>query len=203
VATIDRAVDLLGIELIKGFALVVCVFSSVERLGIANFSIERARHHSLATAKLAKRVMIDQSRGDQAFAAGLVHDLGQIVLAIGLPAEYAAVIREARASSRPLDSVERERLGANHADVGAYLLGVWGLPAPLIAAVAYHHTPSLSPPGDRDLLAAVHIADALIDGSFENERAAHSDIPLDFAFLSSTATPIEPERWRQLVADAL
>jgi len=74
--------------------------------------------------------------------AAMLHDIGQLVLMHRLPADYADVLAEAR--ERPLVQVERERLGATHAEVGAYLLGLWGLPEPIVWAVARHHA---TPPG--------------------------------------------------------
>ena len=63
---------------------------------------------------------------DQCFLAGLLHDVGQLVLAVGLPDEYARIIAQARQKNLPVWQVEQEMFGASHADVGAYLLGALG-----------------------------------------------------------------------------
>ena len=77
------------------------------------------------------------------FSAGLLHDVGQLILATGLPEEYAAVLQGAKDQGRPVWQVEQEHFGATHADVGAYLLALWGLPNPIVEAVAMHHCPAV------------------------------------------------------------
>ena len=102
-----------------------------------------------------------------------------------MPDRFAAVVRAARDSGRPFHEVERELLGVTHAEVGAYLLGVWGLPFTIVEAVAYHHTPGLVTDGERDVLAAVHVADALIDFACAEESGRPTTDLLDVNFVES------------------
>jgi HD-like signal output (HDOD) protein/ActR/RegA family two-component response regulator len=81
---------------------------------------------------------VDAESGE-AFAAGLLHDVGKLVLAMAMPDRYADVLRRAHDSGRPLYEVEKELLGATHAEAGAYLLALWGLPVPVVEAIAAHH----------------------------------------------------------------
>lgn len=104
------------------------------------------------------------SVGDAVFAAALLHDLGQIVLAQGLTGEYRRVLEEARRRGAPLSEVEAELLGATHGDVGACLLGLWGLPEPVVEIVRYHHAPERAPAPLGEAAAAVCFAEAVLAG---------------------------------------
>lgn len=157
------AVAVLGIETIKSLALCLQVFSQSDVAREAGLSLEILWEHSVLVAKFARQMTLKQT-GDtllasDAFTAGLLHDVGRIVLASNLPREYAAVIASARENSRPLHEEETAQLGVNHAQVGAYLLGVWGLPVELVEATAGHHAPGQTAFAcEFSLLAAVHAA---------------------------------------------
>jgi HD-like signal output (HDOD) protein len=90
-----------------------------------------------------------------------MHDLGKIVLACNFSHEYEGVQNTAKQHSRSLWSVEKEVFGAGHADIGAYLLGLWGLPPEVCEAAAWHHQPLRSTSEEFTVLTAVHVANAL------------------------------------------
>lgn len=119
-----------------------------------------------------------------------MHDVGQIVIALGMPAEYSAIERETASTGRAKHLLEKERLGVSHAEVGAYLLGVWGLPFSIVEAVAYHHHPDAIREGPCDTLAALHVADALVSGEASE---------LDQEFLSRTGFAEKLPAWQTVV----
>src|SRR5262249_48295770 len=94
-------------------------------------------------------------------------DIGKLLLAANLPAEYSQMIEQAQRRHLTLREVEFEILGTTHAEVGACLLGTWGLPLPILEAIAWHHLPQLSEDRTFSLLTAVHVADAM-----DREKAA-------------------------------
>jgi HD-like signal output (HDOD) protein len=99
-----------------------------------------------------------------AFTAGIVHEIGRMVIARGMPSRCAQIVKEARARKVSEAIVEKEMLGVTHAEIGAYLLGVWGLPFSIVEAVAFHHEPpKQNVPAS--LGVALQIADAVIDGA--------------------------------------
>ena len=136
-------------------------------------SVEEVWTHSNHTATQAKKIaaMLHASEQikDDAFTAGLLHDIGKLILASRFPKEYTAVIKGATESSKPLWAEEREIFSATHAEVGAYLLSIWGLPNLVIDAVAYHHNPTAITEEGFSALTAVHAANAL-----ENLAASHT-----------------------------
>jgi HD-like signal output (HDOD) protein len=195
IASIQQAVMYLGIELLKGLALTGNVFGTMGKLAIEGFSLEALQTRSLRTACLAKRFVEDPRKAEEAFTAALVADVGQIIIAMGLRKGYQDVLRQARDTGRPLHQVELETLGITHAEVGAYLLGVWNLPFPIIEGVAYHHRPNALGDGPCEMLAALHAADALVDppaGSVEPE--------LDHAFFERAALTERLVDWRRIAA---
>ena len=110
---------------------------------------------STAARSIALSQAGDRVLADEAFAAGLFHDVGQLVLASVLRDFYDDIVRRATFSGKPLWKIERELIGSTHAEVGAFLLGLWGLPDPVLNAVMWHHDPA-----DGDVVqVAVHAAE--------------------------------------------
>src|SRR5688572_33331562 len=131
---------------------------------VRGFSLEALWTHSLATATAAHRIAIceelDKDQVAAAFLAGMLHDIGKLVLAMGVPDEYARVLEMAKGrhgSERELETLE---LQAAHTDVGAYLVGLWGLPNTIAEAIAFHEDPSHCV-GPFGLPGIVHVADRI------------------------------------------
>lgn len=93
-----------------------------------------------------------------AFTGGVLHDIGQDALALAAPEAYSEVVRRTKAGEATLLEAEQAVLGTDHARAGAFLLGLWGLPQPLVDLVAYHHQPAMGGTGGVTPLAAVHVA---------------------------------------------
>jgi HD-like signal output (HDOD) protein len=200
ITSIQQAVTYLGVELLKGLLLTARVFALMDVSRVPGFSLERLQQHSLLTARVARRLVPNPGDRDEAFTAAILHDVGQVILALGVPDRFADALRVARETGRPLDEVEREILAVSHSEVGAYLLGVWGLPFPILEAIAYHHQPHRVTAGSRDVLAAVHVADVLIEASPGAGGEDASAERLDMAFLESAGWAPDLPRWREIVA---
>ncbi|WP_233148206.1 response regulator [Rhodopirellula sp. MGV] len=161
----EHAVSLLGLNVIRPLVLTAKAFSQFENLDMRGFKLQHLIDHSLTVAMLAKRIAETESSDahlvDDAFIAGMVHDVGKLVLAHNLPSEYMEVVATADRAGLPLHVVEQQTFNASHAEVGAHLLGLWGLPNPIVEAVAFHHRPSKSMNPAFSPLTAVYIADHL------------------------------------------
>jgi HD-like signal output (HDOD) protein len=195
--SIREAVQYLGADILKGLALGGQVFGTAKIKPFEGFSLEGLQQHSLHTARMARRLVGGQRGLDDVFTAAIVHDVGQIVLAAGQREQFAEVRRRARAERRAYHEVEQEAFGASHAGVGAYLLGMWGLPFPIVEAAAYHHTPRLVPAGERRLLAAVHLADALVSAADPDAAAPGAEHRLDIGFLDACGIAPNLVQWMQ------
>ncbi len=172
-----EAVRYLGIETIKGLVLSLHLFEELKPPDLEGFSVERLWEHSFQVARAAKRIAWrethDPAVSDGAFTSGLLHDAGRLVLATSMPERYGRVLGNARQGGKLLWEAELGSLGTSHAEVGAYLLGIWGLPQDIVEAAALHHSPSRSLPSGGGFLplTAVHVAEVLLQDPEETGLA--------------------------------
>lgn len=204
VASARQAVAWLGVELLKALALSVHAFGALPAPAFKGFSLEQLQQHSLLTARLGRQLVGgDVKRAGEVFTAAVVHDIGKLILAVGMPERFSEVLQTYAATSRPLHVIEYELLQVTHAEVGGYLLGVWGLPLSIVEAVAFHHAPSQVAGRDLATLAAVHIADALLEAE-QNERVdPQREGKLDAAFVERAGLTAKLEGWRGLARATL
>ena len=187
VRSIEEAVLRVGVD---GVRDVVFALSLLRAFKPLHFDYHTFWRHSLG---VAQTVLVLQQRAanlatpiPEAYAAGLLHDIGMLVLDRTLGAGYGTVLANAREQARPLFLVERETFGTDHADVGGRLLEVWRMPTPLTQAVSGHHDPVAA-----DTMAAhlVHLADCIC-----NQHAVHHGTAY------RPAAPV-PEVWEELGLD--
>ncbi|WP_045221079.1 response regulator [Desulfonatronum thioautotrophicum] len=164
----SQAVNLLGTETLKALVLHIQIFSQYQPKKCPHFSLARLSRHSLMTATLAKRICVTESVSreiqDEAFLAGILHDVGKLIFAVNFPEVYDEMLEMVGTRNMSLGAVEREVLGAGHAQLGAYLLGLWGMAEPVVEAIAFHHEPARSTTTHFTPLTALHGANALIIG---------------------------------------
>ena len=205
VADVGRAGALLGLDRIMALVLGQGIFSGGEVPKVPGFSLEALWSHSIATATAAHRIAIDEKFDkDQvaaAFMAGMLHDIGKLVLAMGVPAEYARVLEMSKGrhgSERELETLE---LQAAHTDVGAYLVGLWGLPNTIAEAIAFHEDPSQAG-GNFGLPGIVHVADRIAHHpDIADPRSP--DLQLNFEYLERHQRLERWNDWRTLSAAAI
>lgn len=168
--TIQEAVVRLGIGMIKSLILSIEVFQNAQSFNsVPGFSIDEMQKHALVTATLAKKLLNDQSIADDVFMAALLHDIGKLVMLSVLPEQFEAVLRLAESNDMSFYLAEQELMGLSHAEIGGYLLGVWGLPYSIVEAVANHHDPTRVP-GQTGfgIVEAVYVANTLAGGEALN-----------------------------------
>ncbi|HKW99845.1 MAG TPA: response regulator [Bryobacteraceae bacterium] len=198
------AVAYLGLDTIRALVLTLHAFSGFQAGGAANFSIEALWRHSLATGALAERIIrslpsATAAEHDQMRMVGLLHDIGRLVLAANLPEGYEQAHRLARQEGIAHWEAERQVFGASHAEVGAYLLGLWGLPEPIVEAVAYHHAPGNCPHPASAMLTALHVADALESAAQPKDPESLHTGP-DLVYLAGAGAAGRLDEWRSLSA---
>jgi len=186
VSNIQQAVTLIGTRTLRGLALAGHFGSHYKQAKEWNlFSLEALQARSLMVARLsqalAKAAGGDAMLRDQAFLAGLLLDVGMVMLANEQSQSYAKIFGYAAKHNKPLAQVELKAFGVTHAQLAANLLTQWNLPPMVVDAVLYHHDPAgyfqkgLSP------TAIDHVADALLPplDSRLNLRI-NAEIDLDF-----------------------
>ncbi|MBI4881558.1 MAG: HDOD domain-containing protein [Planctomycetes bacterium] len=196
VSSIRQAISYLGVSMLKSLVLTVEVFRQFEGSSMPSwFSFEEEIEHATLTAALARRLLPGKEAAENAHTAAMLHDTGRLIFAVKAPDAYRAVVEAAGERDRPHCAAERTALGASHAEVGAYLLGIWGIPYPIIEAVAFHEEPARTGSRAFDVVGAVHVADALAREVAHGTRAP----PPDAAYLGSVGRGEESlAEWRAL-----
>ena len=159
---IQSAVSYLGINTLKNLVLSVEIFRAFKpKKDLPGFSLEKLQHHAQLTAHIAARLPVPKHLVDVAVVASMLHDVGKLILAWKLSDHFAEVLAAALAVSSPAYQAEERADGFSHAEIGAYLLGLWGLPYTIVEAVALHHGPNRVPHQHFDAISAVYAANLL------------------------------------------
>jgi len=160
-----QAVLFLGSETTKVLVLAGNIFSQMDAKVLKSFALDALWAHSQTVSRLAAAItrsqQCEQRVIQEARMAGLIHDTGKLILASCLPDRYGEVLLLARRENLSVAKAERQLFGATHAEIGAYLLALWGLPDSLVEPVAWHHRPNECPAIGFTPLTAVHVANAL------------------------------------------
>jgi HD-like signal output (HDOD) protein len=160
------AVTLLGYDTVRALVLSAEAFQKFDpTASIPGFSLDTLQRRSQHVGHLAHKLSQGDPEADAALAAGLLLDVGLLVLAAHEPDYLADVLVATTSEGRPMHEIEFDRKGITHAEIGAHLLALWGLPHTIVEAVAHHHRPLRSPIPSFDTVAVAHIADALIAGT--------------------------------------
>jgi HD-like signal output (HDOD) protein len=186
VSTPKDAIFRLGLDVVKALALSVQVFSAFHTDHVKRLKLTHVWPHSLSTAALARKIAVKQNAStaevDLTFTAGLLHDVGKLILAANVPDEYHEVLQ--RTSTAKIKDWQGEFMtfGVTHAEIGGYLIGLWGLADALVEAIAFHHRPARSGKAQFGPLTAVHVADAL-EHHRRNEGGRHTARDPDVEYL--------------------
>jgi len=198
VTAIEEAVTYLGFNSIKQVALAAEVFqhNTAQRTPIP---LETLQNHAMLVASLASSFFTAKQQKDDAFVVGLLHDIGKLVLVVELPDHMDKVLSEMKCQNCSMYSAEMFVSGVTHAEVGGYLLGLWGLPYPIMEAVANHHEPTRVDANEFGVLAAAHIADALIHEQTSSGTAGTEQChtTLDQAYVDSLGLTENLPAWRE------
>lgn len=201
VTSVPEAAAYLGLATLRSLVLSLQVFSEFEAKKIPGFSLAALAEHGLATGLIAQKIVRLEKGGtklgDECLLAGLLHDVGKLVLAAGLPEAYGQVLATAQTENLVLHAAELAVFEATHAEIGAYLLGLWGLPHQVVEAVALHHRPEESLQMRFSPVIAVHVANALV-----NTQANRPGGDINLAFLEKSGLADRLEVWREHVLEA-
>ena len=214
-----EAIAYIGLETTKALVLLAHTVSTFEKSKLPGFSVEALWRHSVNTGQIAQKIALMEKGGtrktaEQAFAAGLLHDLGKLLFCANLPGLFAKTLTLAREDKCSFWEAESQLFpNAGHAELAGCMLGIWGLPQPIVEAVALHHNPRRLNSQGFHPLTAVHAANILdhdmtMDesglASHPDQRGLSGGIGADPSrrSLAPTLHPSEPLDGRYLALDA-
>jgi putative nucleotidyltransferase with HDIG domain len=200
----EQAVMMLGMETIKALVLSVKIFSEFNQNSFSWFNIDKLFDHSLTVSMYAKTIIknenLDQGLINNSMMAGLLHDLGKLILATNFEKPYRQLLAEAQGTGKSLLDLEYETFRTSHAEIGAYLMGLWRLENSIIEAIAFHHLPARSMTQNIGLLTAVHVGNAL-DHEARTPPGENTELQCDTDYLDKLEITSRIPQWRQVCSE--
>lgn len=200
-----RAITILGLDKVRSLVLTIHIFTEFKQEYLNRFKVSELWEHNLHVGECAKELAVlekkDKQFIDECYMAGLLHDSGKMVLMANLPDDYIKVLATAKESHCTIGAAEKNIIGATHDQVGAYLLGLWGLPTPILEAVLYHHYPTQCVHTEIVPLAFVHAANALVR-KIRPAPEGENDT-LDEAYMEAIGFQDKIEKWTTCCANLL
>lgn len=191
----QRAVTLLGLNTIKALVLSIQVFSEYQGYAHLPISIEAIWKHSMlvsnAAFKIAKSLGLSAGEQENARVAGILHDIGKLLL-LKIPGFFQTV-RPDKNGEIPVVE-EYKVLGTSHAEMGAYLLGIWGLPTPIVEAIMFHHRPGDQIFERADLMSALYLANGL-SSMCSHEKTTNYMAHLDLNYVQKAGLMDRLDEW--------
>ena len=198
VANPGEAVLYLGAEATQSMILLAHTYSYFDQLPGVALKMDPLWEHSLLTGCYARWIAREEGMGamagDEAGTAGMLHDIGKLILAANLSDRYRRVDQRARLKGLETWEAEQEEFGVNHAEVGACLAAVWGLPAAMVEALALHHHPARVVHHGVCPLTLVHVANLLAHA----DAGPDSPLKVDRDYLAQLGVADRVEAWREI-----
>lgn len=197
-----QAVILLGLDTVKILGLSARVFSQFDPVDLESVPpLGMLWEHSVGVSDFARKIAqaenADQKTIDYASIAGLLHDVGKLVLAAHFPQQYGQVIDRVMKNGLDLLEAERRELGATHTEVGAYLMGLWGLPTPIVDALYFHHRPQDCPQKSFSPVTALYAANILEYQCYAREKIG-AVTEIDTAYLAELKLAHRLAAWQEV-----
>lgn len=206
VSNINQAITILGVQTLRTISISTHLFSSFKDVYHSSFSVKMLWDHSIRVAGFAKKIAenecLNSSERDNCIIAGMLHDIGKLVLGTKLPEQFCRVIDKVNLEDCPLHDAEKDILGTTHAEIGAYLLGQWGFNHEQMGAVRWHQI--MEPECGLNVTSQliVHVANVL-DHELVRIHSNHATRGLDLP--QQVLHSLEPKiiRWREICESEL
>jgi putative nucleotidyltransferase with HDIG domain len=204
VSSVERAILLLGMEMVRTFVLSVEVFSMFEPKKLAGLTVAGLWRHSMNCSAIARRISASEGLSrmvqDHVGTAAFLHDIGKLMMSNEKPELYREVTRLSREERIPVFLAEQSVYGFDHAEAGGYLLQQWQLPASVVEAVTWHHNPVGRGGSGLTPLAIIHASNYLehlvvMDEQSENELCQE--------YVGSLEPAPDLEGWKELAQSAI
>jgi len=180
-----QAVNILGLETVKSLVMAAGIFNQFDDSKSSEFSINSIFNHSVAVGASARlfatALGLETKATEDSLLGGMLHDVGKLVMFTYFYTELDNAAKLARENSIPLHEAEKQIMGVTDAEIGAYLLSLWGIPDAILEAVALHYLPHKSTNPILDVLTCVHLAYAFnLDQDNDNTDPSLSALDLDY-----------------------
>jgi HD-like signal output (HDOD) protein len=199
----QKAVTILGINTIKSLVLGIQVFSEYQGLRNLPVSVDVIWKHSLYVSNLAfmiaRNLNLSSKEREDARVSGVLHDVGML-LGFQIPG-YFQHVRFTKYGQSVIET-EYQFLGTSHAEMGGYLLGIWGLPNTIVEAVTFHHFPGEQAVAKPDLLTVLHMANGLLN-MCQNEKDTNYAAHLDMSYLQKLGLAEQLDEWLVMTREFL
>jgi HD-like signal output (HDOD) protein len=163
--TVAGGVGYLGVDTIKNLALNVKAFRVLELHSAVPAEFwEKLSARANRMVAIINELPLEKGDLEVAAVAGFLHEIGDLILAGYMPELFAGMLRSAQESACRAFEAEEKKLGFSQAEIGGYLLGIWGLPPQIAEAIAHQHHPTLAPRKGLDPATAVYAANLLAEG---------------------------------------
>ena len=196
----SQAVSLLGLDTVKALVTSVHIFSKLKIKSVGKIKIEALWKHFIVVGTVSKEIakmeLKDRTIIDSAFMAGVLHDIGKIVFILNDIERYKEVVELSDKEKINLSAAERRVFDTTHAEVGGYLLGIWGLPDNIIEAIFFHQNPGISPEKKFGLITAVHVANALVANGMPGYTAGELSV-IDYEHVKKIGKHKRIEIWKE------
>ncbi len=193
---VKKAVVRLGFDVLKDLVLTAHIFSQAEqRRCTPGICLDSLQVHAARSARIARQLVSDCGRADQAATAALLHSLGTVVLATYHTQAYGEVLAFCQREGTPRWVAEAHLLGASQGQIGAYLLALWGLPVDIVQALALQHDPGAAATKTLSLAGVIHISSALAHEA-EADSLASADYGLDLDYVNRLGLSETLNTWR-------
>ena len=200
--TLEQAVTHLGVATLRQLVISGEVFAQwPSRLAPTVVDLEKLQQHTHAVGRVARALTVDTPFANETNLAAHLHDIGYWILAQECPHELERACRWAVEKGMPMHEAERQTIGRSHAEIGGYLLGLWGLPDAIVTAVSHHHAPERMPQREFDALAALAAAQALagIDDTAAFGMTLRPDAQVGPEYWASVSAPFS---WNEALGRA-
>tara|TARA_A100000171_G_scaffold46488_1_gene51391 strand:+ start:381 stop:1604 length:1224 start_codon:yes stop_codon:yes gene_type:complete len=202
VSSVSHAVRMLGLETLKALALFVGMYRGFDGPNSQITNLKRLCHRSqqigVTAALIAEYEKLPRKVCHAVPSIGMLSHIGTLILYANCPDEMKLVTDRVEQENIPIEQAEKEQFGAGHPDIGAYLLGLWGFPAPVIQAVAYHHRPMDLPHKDMNAVTAIYVAQHLTREIAITDAGGVVESGIDLAYLTLIGKETRIEEWNSL-----
>lgn len=184
VESVTQAVNYLGLNTVQGLVLTAGIHDQLKDSDIPPGFLDTIFNHCMAvggTSKIiAKELGLSQKDCEDAMMAGLLHDIGRLVMVINFKDKTNQIKITAAENSQHEYTIEKEIIGVNHGEIGAHLLSLWGMHDPILEAIAFHHEPQNATQNTKSILTAVYLANALANWKSNNMDEFINSLDVDY-----------------------